>query len=79
MSTVTDLVENFKSERICWEILVSEKLGRGTLSIVRTSKTGISQTQESKIFSAKDERNGVNFGVVTKFKFRYPIVKSLLV
>ena len=32
-----------------------------------------------KTFSAKDERNGVNFGVVTKFKFRYSIVKFLLV
>ena len=79
MSTVTDLVDNFKSERICCKILVSKKLGRVTLSIVRTSKTRISQTQERKTFSAKDERNSVNFGVVTKFKFRYSIVKFLLV
>ena len=52
-SAVTDLVENFKSERICCKILASKKLGRVTLSIVRTSKTGISQTQEKKPFPQK--------------------------
>ena len=43
---------------------------RKSLDMVRTSETGIDQTQEIKTFSAKNECNGVNFGVVTKFKFR---------
>ena len=60
-------------------MLVSKKLGRGTLSIVRTSETRMSQTQEIKTFSAKNECNGVNLGVVTKLKFRYSIFKFLLV
>ena len=37
------------------------------------------QTQEIKTISAKNECNSVNFGVVTKFKFRYSIVRFLLV
>ena len=52
---------------------------RKSLDMVRTSETGIDQTQEIKTFSAKNECNGVNFGVVTKFKFRYSIFKFLLV
>ena len=43
--------------------------------MVRTNETGIDQTQEIKTFSAKNECNGVNFGVVTKFKFKYSIVR----
>ena len=70
-------VSNFKFERICWNISISKKLGRGTLSTVRTSKTKMSQTEEIKIFSTKNECNVVNFGVVTKF--RYSIAKFFLV
>ena len=33
-------------------------------------RMGMSQTQEINTFSAKNECNGFNFGVVTKFKFR---------
>ena len=43
----TDLVENFKSERIGCKISVSKGL-EGVL----TRETGMSQTQEIKIFSA---------------------------
>ena len=47
---------------MCRKISISKKLGRGTLSIVRTSETGMSQTQQKKAFSAKSECNDVNFG-----------------
>ena len=66
-------------EKICCIISISKRLVRGTLSIVRTGKTRRSQTQEIKTFSAKNECNGVNYGVITKFKFRYSILKYLLV
>ena len=49
------------------------------LSIVRISETEKNQTQKIKTFFTKNECNGVNFGVVTKFKFRYLIAKFLLV
>ena len=49
------------------------------LSIVRTSETEKNQTQKIKTFFTKNEYNGVNFGVVTKFKFRYLIAKFLLI
>ena len=79
ISTGTYLVENFKFGSICCKISVSKKLGRGTLSIVHISETRMRQTQEIKTFSAKNECNGVDFGVVTKFKFRYSIVQFPLV
>ena len=70
MLTVTDLVEDLKSERICCKISVSKKLGRGTLSIARSSETIMSQTQEIKTFPAKNECNSVNCGVVRKIQFQ---------
>ena len=66
-------------KKICCIISISKRLVRGTLSIVRTGKTRRSQTQEIKTFSAKNECNGVNLGLVTKLKFRYSIFKFLLV
>ena len=75
ISAFNDLVENFKSEKTYCKTSVSKKLGRGTLS----SETGMSQTQEMKTISAKNKWNGVNFGVVSKLKFRYLVVKFLLV
>ena len=48
-----NLVKIFKSERIFCKISVSKKFGRGTLSIVRNSETGMSQTQEIKPFPQK--------------------------
>ena len=50
-----------------------------SLSIARTSETVMSHAQEIKTFSAKNKCNSVNFGVVTIFKFRYSVVKFLLV
>ena len=47
--------------------------------MVGTSEMRMGQTQEMKNFSAKNECNGVNFGVITKLKFRYLVVKFLLV
>ena len=79
ISMVSDLVENFKSERICHKISASKNFGCGTLSIVRTNKKGMSQMQEIKTSSRKNECNGVNIGVVTKFKLRYSNVKFLQV
>ena len=52
---------------------------RKGMGVVRTRETGMSQTQEIKTFYSKNECNGVNFGVVTKFKFRYSIAKFPLV
>ena len=74
ISAVTDIVENFKSERKSCKMSLSKKLGHSALSMIWTSETGMSQTQEIKIFSAKNECNGVDFVVVTKFKFRYSIL-----
>ena len=75
ISAVTDLVENFKSEKTYCKTSVSKNLGRGALS----SETGMSQTHEMKTISAKIKWNGVNFGVVSKLKFRYLVAKFLLV
>ena len=66
----TDLVKNFKSERICCKISVSKKLGRGRLAIVRKSETGMSQTQEIKAFSQKMNAAVLIFGGVTKIQIQ---------
>ena len=80
ISTVTSwkyLVENLKSERVCCKISASKKLGHVRYPWYALAKCEWAK-QETKTFSAKNECNGTNFGVVTKFNFRYSVVKFLL-
>ena len=49
-----------------------------SLDVVHPSETGMSQTQVIKTFSAKNECNGINFGVVTKFKFNCQVSPGLI-
>ena len=80
ISTVTSwkyLVENLKSERVCCKISASKKLGHVRYPWYALAKCEWAK-QETKTFSAKNKCNGTNFGVVTKFNFRYSVVKFLL-
>ena len=67
----TNLMENFKSERLSCKISVSGRLGRS----IHMRKGNDPKRKKTKTFSALNECNGA----IGKFKFRNSIVKFLLV
>ena len=61
-----------------WKGYAAEYWYQKSLNVVHPSEAGMSQTQIIKTFFAKNECNGINFGVVTKFKFNCQVSPGLI-